>query len=413
MRYLRSFVTPLIFFAILGASPTLSKAADEPSGEDILTQARSLATSDHRPEALEMLKKYLAEHPQDTDARVLYGIILSWEGHYPESRQELEQVLATNRTHGDAVLALINVELWSDHPERAEQLTREALVREPNNTTLLLARARALKSLSQQPQAAQTLDRLLEVDPRNQEAIKLRRELSESSRLWELSFGHSYEWFSDDRDAWNQDEVALKRRTRAGSLIGRFSHANRFSLSSNQTEVDFYPRFRPGTYAYVNVGYSPDATLYPTYRFGTDLYQSLGHGLEASAGYRRLGFSSRVNIYTTSLAKYYGAWLFTGRVYITPDSLGTSDSFSISARRYFGEGTDYVDLRYGRGASPTEVHSLQDILVLNSSSFGTEMNRMIERRWLINFRAGLSQEERLFRSNLWHYQLSGTLYFRF
>ncbi len=407
-----SYIVLVIVFLMSGVARPL-EASDKPEIEDTVAYARSLATSSRRAEALELLSKRLEERPQDSDARVLYGIILSWEGRYDESRRELEKVLATNRTHGDALPALINVELWSDHPERAEELTRDGLRDRPNSSTLLLARARALKNLNQQGAAVQALDRLLAVDPVNKEAEQLLGGLREGSRLWEASFDHSYEWFSDGRSAWNEDQLSLKGRTPVGSLIGRFSHANRFSLSSNQAEIDFYPKFRPGTYAYLNIGYSPDATLYPRYRFGTDLYQSLGQGWEGSAGYRRLGFGGKVNIFTGSMAKYYGNWLFTGRVFLTPDSVGTSRSFNFSARRYFGEGINYWGLRYGRGASPTEIRSLQDIAVLNSSSFYGEMFRMLDRRWSLNFRSGFSQEDRIGRDNLRHYLASGALYFRF
>jgi hypothetical protein len=93
--------------------------------------------------------------------------------------------------------------------------------------------------------------------------------------------------------------------------------------------------------------------------------------------------------------------------------VGTSRSFNFSARRYFGEGSSYWGLRYGSGASPTEIRSLQDIAVLNSSSFYGEMFRMLDSRWSLNFRSGFSQEDRIGRANLRHYLASGALYFRF
>ena len=402
----------LLVIALLMRGVSLS-ASDKPEIDDPVAYARSLATNNRRAEALEFLKRHLEERPQDSDGRVLFGIVLSWEGDYDQARQELEKVLATNRTHGDALPALINVELWSDHPERAEELTREGLRDRPNSPTLLLARARALKNLNEQEAAVQVLDRLLAADPVNKEAEQMLSGLRDSSRRWEASFEHSYEWFSDHRSAWNEDQLSLKRLTTAGSLIGRFSHANRFSSGSNQAEIDFYPKFRPGTYAYLNVGYSPDATLYPRYRFATDLYQSLGHGWEASGGYRRLGFSSKVNIYAGSLAKYYGNWLFTGRIFLTPDSVGTTHSFNLSARRYSGEGISYWGLRCGHGSSPAEIRSLQDIAVLNSSSFYGELFQVLNGRWALNFRAGFSQENRIGTANLWHYLANGALYFRF
>ena len=87
-----------------------------------------------------------------------------------------------------------------------------------------------------------------------------------------------------------------------------------------------YPRLRPGTYVHVAGAYAPDALLYPRYRYAADFYQSLGAGFEGSAGFRRLGFGRGVSIYTASLSKYYGNWLLTGRVLVTPNSAGPSRS---------------------------------------------------------------------------------------
>lgn len=401
-------LTGLCFFACL-ALPTTATSQDE----DLVKQARSLAFNAHRAEALEILDRRLEEKPTDSDARVLYGLILSWEGRYEEARAELQRVLAEHPGHGDALPALINVELWSDHPERAEALAREGLRGRPTDSSLLIARVRGLRKLNQNQEAIHTLNRLLEIDPRNKEALEIRRGMQEVSRQWESSLGQSYEWFSDRRSAWSEMQLSLRRLTPAGSLIGRLSRANRFSLNSNQMELDFYPRFRPGTYGYVNVGYSPDSTLYPTYRFGTDLYQSLGRGWEGSVGYRRLGFAGRVNIYTGSVAKYYGDWLFTTRFFVTPDSVGTSVSTHFSVRHYFSNGIDYMGFRIGRGSSPTEIHSLNDIEVLNSATYYGEINRSLSRRWAFGFRGGTSQEERVQLSNLSRYSVDSTLYLKF
>jgi len=148
-------------------------------------QARSLAFSAHRAEALEILDRRLKERPTDSDARVPYGLILSWEGRYEEARADLQRVLADHPGHGDALPALINVELWSDHPERAEALAREGLRGRPNDTSLLIARVRGLRKLNQNQEAIYTLNRLLEIDPRNKEALEVRRGMQEISQQWE------------------------------------------------------------------------------------------------------------------------------------------------------------------------------------------------------------------------------------
>src|SRR5206468_524927 len=114
---------------------------------DEIEQARTWATGGQRPQAIALLKTRLVTHPTDGDARVLLGIYLSWEGedHYDEARTTLRAVLARTPGHGDALPALMNLELWDGHPERAEALGRSATARGvPVRPAVFVAQARAL-----------------------------------------------------------------------------------------------------------------------------------------------------------------------------------------------------------------------------------------------------------------------------
>lgn len=381
--------------------------------QDKVAAARDLAFHGQRAEALQLLDRRLAERASDSDARVLRGIILSWEGRYDEARSDLEAVLAAHPGHSDAVPALINVEMWSDHPDRAEQLARDALRRNPTDPDLLLARARALRAMNRHREALAVVERVLAVDPGNQKAYAMEGSLGDTIRKWTVSYDHSSEWFSDGRTPWREEQIQLSRLTSMGSVITRFSRADRFSSGSHLAEIDLYPHIRTGMYAYVNVGYSPDAELYPRYRIGADLYQSLGHGFEGSGGFRQLHFSGNIFIYTASVTKYYGNWMFTARTFLTPDIVGTSHSVQFQVRHYLGGGTDYWGVRYGHGSSPVEVQSLADTQILNSSSFSTEIYHRLGRRFAGQARFGYSREDRLGISGLRHYVADASMYYRF
>ena len=382
--------------------------------EDALKRAHDLAFHKQRTEALTLLEDYLRQTPGDTDARTFYGIVLSWEGRYDQARHELETVLERYPDHADALPALINVELWSNHPDKAEELARRALAKRPDDIALLMSQARALDNLERPNDALDVLHKLLDVDPNQPEARSLRDDLREGSRRWEGSVVQSYDWFDDGRPGWLESQVSLKyRMAGAGTVIARFSHASRFGLDSSLVEIDAYPRLRKGLYAYLNVGWSPDKKLYPGNRFGAELFQSLPHGMEVSGGLRSLGFSSRVNVYTGSVSKYHGRWLLTARTYLTPDSTGDSYSLQFQGRRYFGDDTSYFGLRYGTGAAPTETGSLNEIEVLRSHVMGGELNWRLSRRWMLNFLGSHSLEDRIDQSRLGHNSASLTAYFRF
>lgn len=407
------FCAVLLALLWLTCAPAKARGADE----DPVAQARQLAYSgkEHRDEALAILKKHLETEADDSDARVLYGIVLSWQGRYDEAREQLKQVLANNPTHADALPALINVEFWSGHPENAEQLAREALEIKPDNVSLLLLQARALRRMNRNREARAVLDRVLVLDSQNQDARQMRREITTTTLTREFLISHSFDWFSDGRSGQHETTVSLKDSTPYGSLIGRLNRADRFSTTDYQGELDFYPHFRPGTYGYFNVGYSPRGSLYPSYRVGADLYQSLGHGLEISGGYRRLGFTTGVDIYTFSLAKYFHNWLFTGRGFVVPGDPGTSGTALFSARYFLGsEGLhDYIELRYSHGASPALAQTTQDIEVLSDSRYGLVFDKALGSRWVGTFSGNIGESQRLGLSHLLQYEVQGGLYFRF
>jgi YaiO family outer membrane protein len=380
---------------------------------DTTSLARELATTGNRAKALAVLDSLLVKDPSDSDARVLRGIVLSWGGRFGEARTDLEAVLAVHKDYGDAVAALINVEMWSGHPDRAEQLAGAAVERHPDDPALLLAYSKALMALNRSREALKVIRHLRAVDPSNQRAIDREDSLEDSLRKWTASYDHTTEWFGNGQAPWQEEQVQLNRDTPMGSVTARFSHADRFSLGSQQVEIEAYPHIRRGTYAYVDLGYSPDATLYPRYRIGAELYQNVTHGFEVSGGFRQLHFAENINVYTLSVSKYYGNWLLTSRGYFTPALPGTSQSMQFQARRYLKSRTDYWGVRYGLGATPVGVVTISDIQVLRSSSLAAEFTHRLGRRFNWLGRTGYSREDRLNRSGLNHYLMEGAIYFGF
>jgi YaiO family outer membrane protein len=240
----------------------------------------------------------------------------------------------------------------------------------------------------------------------------LRRSLQDSRRLWQLRAQTSYDT-SNDRVAWHETQLSLSRNTPVGSISVKAARAQRLGLEDDQFEIEIYPRLRPGTYAYVAGAYAPDALLYPQYRYAADLYQNLGAGFEGSAGFRRLGFGSGVNIYVGSLSKYYGNWLFTGRVFVTPNSAGTARSTHASFRRYIGGAGSYVGMRYGRGGWREELRTLNDFEVLDSDVGAAEATVILGRRLELSVTGSYSREDRVERRQLRRYSLATTLGLRF
>jgi YaiO family outer membrane protein len=382
--------------------------------DDILTRARALATSQQRGKALAMLEDYLTQHPGDTDARLLYGLVLSWEGQYDHARLALQNVLEAHPTYADAVLALTNVELWSGNPDQAEQVTRRFLEAEPNHLEVMKARARVLDKLKRVREAIGLLNSVLQQDPHNSEAADLRRAMKDEDRSWMSGATYNFIGYSDHSSSWQEESFNLRRGVYAGSLGFRFSRAQRWGESGTLSEVDWYPSLGRGTYAYVNAGYSPEHTLYPTYRGAVEIFRNLGRGFESSAGVNRLIFSTaHVTFFTGSLGRYHKSWYGSVRTYVTPGGDGTSFSVHFLGRRYFGDSQRYIGCRYGYGTSPFGVRSTNEIGILNSHSSNCEVNWTLANRVYFSVNSGVGREDRIERVGVFTYQYGLTFYFRF
>ena len=367
-HYLRP-VLAAFCLAIGAAAPAAAQTAD------VVSSARADATSGRRPEALAALASHLADRPRDVDARLLYGLILSWEGRYDEARRQLSQVLEQSPTYQDAQVALMNIEWWSGRTAAA----RDAA------------------------------DRILARDPGHERARLVRDRLDAAERPWLAGVTYWNDSFNADRDPWHEVAVSLTRLTPRGSVIVRASEAQRFSRDDQMLEVEFYPRIRPGTYAFVGVGFAPEATLYPSNRLSFDVYQSLGHGVEVSGGMRRLGFDSVTNIYVGTVSKYLGNWLLTGKMFHVPAE-GDLDSTSYHAalRRYIrGDGVSYAGVTYSHGFSREEIRNLADLATLDSDTVRLDVTLLLARRLRLHGTAGTSRQERQHADLLWQTSLSG------
>ena len=168
-----------------------------------------------------------------------------------------------------------------------------------------------------------------------------------------VQLGYSLDRYSHTFDNNPIATLQYGRATSWGSMSLRINASNRYQSHDNQYEVDLYPRLWDGGYAYLNLGTS-DGNLFPRNRLGAEIFSSLGHSFEGSLGVRHLAFSNSVTIYTGSLSKYVGNYLFTIRPYVTHSGAGTSVSTSMSVTRYFADADEYLRIRASTGKSADE-----------------------------------------------------------
>ena len=225
----------------------------------------------------------------------------------------------------------------------------------------------------------------------------------ESSRDLEprnsVGIGVEYEDFDQDGfDPWKLLELQLSHRFGFGSVIARVNEAERFGDDATQIELDAYPKFRPGTYAYLNIGRGEKDSFFPDWRYGAEIFQSLPRSYEASLGARHLDFGqSDVTLYTGSLGKYWGNNWISFRPYVNPADDGTSVSGGVQYRHYGKTADDYVGFGVSYGEAPEENVTLQEIDRLQSASARVMTKRRLNSRGLI-FNGTLGWRELEFRA---------------
>jgi len=366
---------------------------DASAAQDRFDQARELAFAGDRDGAREILHELLEERPEHWDARILLGRTLAWDKRYDEAREELLVVVRAKPSYSDARNALVDVELWSEHPEAAMAFLDEGLARSPNNEDFLYKTAAAQRQMGLLRDAMVTLDRLLDRNPSHARGADMFSSLRVRRAKNKFGLGYGYTDVDTLSSAWHGASAQLSRRTGLGSVALRANWSRRFDRTATQFEIDAYPRIMDGLYVYLNYGYSADQ-LYPEHRFGGELYANLPRGVELSAGFRRLQFaSSEVTIYTGTVAKYVGNWWISLRPYITPKNAGTSQSYALTVRRYFGNRDTYIGVTAGTGSSPNDIQDVTDLVRLDSRKLAAGASWAVTDLFIVKFGARYGWEE--------------------
>lgn len=368
-------------------------AQKEPTSEDLFLQARTSAfDKKDYANARALCKEALKKSPNYTDIEVFLGRLYTWDQMRDSARLVLTNALAKNPTNLEAHNALIDLEYWSGDSNKALAYANSALTLNPVSEDILLKKTKILVDLQNYEDAYQTIDSLLHINRSNTEAFVYAERIKDLTRINTVGTNYDYDHFSKVFDPWHAVAVSYSRKTAIGSVIGRINYANRFLKNGMQLEVDAYPRFMNGFYSYVNFGYS-NASIFPKLRFGLSLYYSLPLSFEIDAGIRYLKFpSSKTDIYTFALGKYYSTFWFSFRTFIIPSGNSASYSYTLITRYYLTDADNYLALSLGTGISPDE-RSLNNPNLLISKKVGVDYNFRISKRQTLSLATSYIYEE--------------------
>lgn len=384
------------------------------NSDELFLRARKLSSERHRDEARALCRQALQRSPDYHDIRIFMARTFAWDGRYDEARTELRYVLEREPKNLEAREALLDVESWSDRPQEGLASCEEGLRLLPGQARLLYRRARFQKTLGQYESALKSSTQALQSDPDLHEARLLRDDLIELNQRSKVGLDYSYEHYDKTFSApWHLAALSLGHRFDFGSVTARVSQGWRYGETGTQYEVDAYPKWKPGTYFYLNAGFS-SAPIFPRNRFGAEIYHNFPAGIEGSLGFRRLSFdASSVTIYTGSIGKYYRDYLFTLRTYLTPSAIGSSLSGSLAARRYFNDPDTYLTLSVGTGISPDQSSPTAEVLRLQSRKVSVGGQARIGRAWIASSSLAFEDQELSAGTKRGHFTASMGLEYRF
>lgn len=367
--------------------------------------ARNLAFSGKRAEALSICKRILKKSPGYTEVQVFMGRVLVWSDRYDTARIVLKDAIKKDPKSTDAYEAITDLEYWDNKPKAAIYYSSKGLQQNPNNENLQIKKAKAVADTGNYAAAINLLNNVIKINKKNSQARQLADRYKLLSVKNKIGIAYDYDYF-DKRftDPWHQTALWYNHRTKVGSLIFRYNNINRFKQTGHQGEIDFYPSIGKKMYMYLNAGIADHkASFLPTYRFGASLYRNLPRAFEAEIGVRYLDFStSNTLIYTGSVGKYVGSWWFSLRPTIVPAAANAySSSFALLGRHYFATANDYLGFSLGYGFSPDDRARESVINTQNASGTTTlksyrarlSYQRVVLKRNILLFDLGVLQED--------------------
>lgn len=400
------YIITIVLVLILSVPLYTQEKVSSLNSDELFQLARSTAFAGEREKARQICSDILEKNPNYYDASVLIGRTLAWDKNYDSARVILNGVLQKRFGYRDAIDALADIELWTGNVAEAIRLCNIGLSFSENDKGLLLKKAGAQVRMGDNEGARITIDQVLLMEPENEEALKILKSIDVVSFLPLNERDYLLSDYSGDfhrtpyKRRFHSAGIGYGKRMSFGPLIGRVNLAQTYvndnpieEKPSLQFELESYPRLSASNYLYVNYGFGIGKS-FPLHRGGLEWFQKLPAKFEASLGFRYLYWNDNFFFYTGSLGKYYRNYWFSFRPFIVPKESGVSQSYFLTARRYFKSADDFLGVTIGTGISPDDLYSdPADKIKLSSQKISFMLSKSFLQNLLFRGSVGYDYEE--------------------
>jgi YaiO family outer membrane protein len=242
-----------------------------------------------------------------------------------------------------------------------------------------MARATMLRRQNRRPAAAAVMKQAVAAAPERADARALYDLLQHELHGGEALVGIDYKSWRTQLPEWREGGAALRQNTPLGPAIARASYVERGALQDRRVQLEAYPAFPTG-YLALSGSVASGATLFAHTTASAELFKSITPRLEGSFGYRRMNFTSAVDLLTGSAGTYVGNALLGARVTHIVNDGGTS--VSLSARQFLTDDGQYLGVKLTTGSLPIAITTPTDFEVRFSQSIGAEA-RVVVRGLLV------------------------------
>ncbi|MEY3679353.1 MAG: YaiO family outer rane beta-barrel protein, partial [Bacteroidota bacterium] len=185
---------------------------------------------------------------------------------------------------------------------------------------------------------------------------------------------------------WHLASMSYSKSLKPAYIGFNLNYANRFQKNATELELETYPKFKKGLYAYVGGAAKLNSnSLFPNYRLGFSLYQSLPQKFELETGLRHLAFDHITNVWVLGLGKYLGNSYLNLRSYWTKNESRWNESFILTAKFYLSDDRyDYWSLNAGTGVSFDDRTQINNVVYqLNSFRAGIDYSKNINPKTIV------------------------------
>jgi YaiO family outer membrane protein len=381
--------------------------------DDILYQhSRDLGYSGEVKGAKEALSVLIGRNPAHLDALVLMARFCAWERETDRAREYVKAAIILDKCHHEALATAIDLETWDGHFSEALEEAGKALECHPGDEIFLFKKARALFLMGKNTEADEILDHLLAIDPGNEDAAELKRQVNAPGYFYYrennyLLAGYYGEFHQEPfTRRMHVGTIGYSHYTGLGPVTGKLNFANTFiegtgltRYPSLQYELESYPGLSQRSHLFLNYAFSA-GKVFPRHRGAFEFFRGLPRGFEASLGLRYLYWNRSYLFYSASAGKYYSDLWFSVRTWLFPGEEGLASSWYFYGRKYFKTADDYAGIIAGFGFSPDEtLLEISDRLHLRSYSTGLEFSHGIGPSYLIRGSFLYGHEE--YRNDSW------------